>query len=79
MARIMVLSVGSTGDVEPFAAFAAGLAGRGHEVTLVADAAFQRLAPPGGVAFAPIRADSTRFFPLADGPGHPCVVRFCHW
>jgi sterol 3beta-glucosyltransferase len=68
MARIMVLSVGSTGDVEPFAAFAAGLAGRGHEVTLVADAAFERLAPPGGVAFAPIRADFHSLLPTRGRP-----------
>ena len=36
MARIMVLTAGSTGDVEPFAALAARLATRAHEVTLAA-------------------------------------------
>ena len=67
MARIMVLSVGSTGDVEPFAALAAGLTGRGHEVTLAADAAFQGLASSGRVAFAPIRADFRSLLPTSEG------------
>jgi UDP:flavonoid glycosyltransferase YjiC (YdhE family) len=38
MAAVMVLAAGSTGDVEPFAALAGRLAGRGHDVTLAADA-----------------------------------------
>src|ERR1044072_7945345 len=67
MARIMVLSVGSTGDVEPFAALAAGLTGRGHEVTLAADAAVQGLALSGRVAFAPIRADFRSLLPTSEG------------
>ena len=77
MARILLLSVGSTGDVEPFAALAAGLADRGHEVTLAADAAFQRLASSGGAAFAPIRADSTPCCPLPTGAGRLYAVRSC--
>jgi sterol 3beta-glucosyltransferase len=66
MARIVVLTAGSTGDVEPFAALAARLAGRGHRVTLAADAAFERLAPGNGAEFAPIRAD---FQSLVPTPG----------
>jgi sterol 3beta-glucosyltransferase len=53
----MVLSAGSTGDVEPFAALAARLGMRGHEVVLAADAGFEHLAPGGAVRFAPIRAN----------------------
>jgi sterol 3beta-glucosyltransferase len=67
MARIMVLTAGSTGDVEPFAALAAGLAGRGHVVTFAADAGFERLAPSDGVEFAPIRADFQSLLPTPDG------------
>jgi sterol 3beta-glucosyltransferase len=63
MAAIMVVAAGSTGDVEPFAALAARLAGRGHEVTLAADAGFERLAPGGRVEFAPIRADFRSLLP----------------
>ena len=53
----MVLTAGSTGDVEPFAALAARLAGRGHAVTMAADAGFERLTQGDGVRFAPISAD----------------------
>jgi sterol 3beta-glucosyltransferase len=67
MARIMVLSVGSTGDVQPFAALSAGLTARGHEVTFATDAAFAQLAPSGGIAFAPIRADFHSLLPTSKG------------
>jgi sterol 3beta-glucosyltransferase len=66
MAAIMVLAAGSTGDVEPFAALAGRLARRGHEVTLAADAGFERLAPGGRVEFAPIRADFHSLLPTPE-------------
>jgi sterol 3beta-glucosyltransferase len=66
MAAIMVLTAGSTGDVEPFAALAGRLAARGHEVTLAADAGFEQLAPGGRVEFAPIRADFHSLLPTPE-------------
>jgi sterol 3beta-glucosyltransferase len=67
VARIVLLSAGSTGDVEPFVALSERLAERGHEATLAADAGFERLAPDGGVEFAPIRADFQSLIPKPDG------------
>jgi sterol 3beta-glucosyltransferase len=66
MAGIMLLTAGSTGDVEPFAALAGVLAQRGHAVTLAADARFESLAPGGDVEFASIRADFHSLLPTAD-------------
>ena len=66
MAAIMVLTAGSTGDVEPFAVLAGVLARRGHTVTLAADAKFEPLAPGGGVEFAPIRADFQSLLPTLE-------------
>jgi sterol 3beta-glucosyltransferase len=66
MAAIMVLTAGSTGDVEPFAVLASVLARRGHTVTLAADAKFEPLAPGGGVEFAPIRADFQSLLPTPE-------------
>jgi sterol 3beta-glucosyltransferase len=66
VADIMVLSAGSTGDVEPFAALAARLAARGHGVTLAADAGFETLTAGGGVHFAPIRADFQSLLPTPE-------------
>jgi sterol 3beta-glucosyltransferase len=63
MAAIMVLTAGSTGDFEPFAALAERLGRRGHTVTLTADARFERLAPDSPVEFAPIRADFQSLVP----------------
>jgi sterol 3beta-glucosyltransferase len=67
MAEIVVLTAGSTGDVEPFAALAVRLARRGHRVTLAADAGYESLAPGEGVEFAPIRADFQSLLPTPDG------------
>jgi sterol 3beta-glucosyltransferase len=63
MAAIMVLTAGSTGDVEPFVALAELLGKRGHTVTLAADAGFERLAPGAPVEFRPIRADFQSLLP----------------
>jgi sterol 3beta-glucosyltransferase len=71
MADVMLLAAGSTGDVEPFAALAARLAGRGHAVTLAADAGFERLAPGSGVEFAPIRADFQSLLPKPGAKRRP--------
>ncbi|MGP4094962.1 glycosyltransferase [Nonomuraea sp. KM90] len=54
--RVAVLGIGSRGDVQPCAALARGLAGRGHEVTLVAAGRYAGLAGPG-VTFAPMSVD----------------------
>jgi sterol 3beta-glucosyltransferase len=66
MAAIMVLTAGSTGDFEPFAALAERLARRGHTVTLTADEGFERLAPDSPVEFAPIRADFQSLMPTPE-------------
>ena len=62
----MVLTAGSTGDFEPFAALAERLGRRGHVVTLAADAGFERLAPDSPVRFAPIRADFQSLVPTPE-------------
>ncbi len=62
----MVLTAGSTGDVEPFAALAGALARRGHAVTLVADAEFERLTPGEKVDFEAIRADFHSLLPTPE-------------
>ncbi|MEV0614523.1 glycosyltransferase [Nonomuraea sp. NPDC050404] len=54
--KVAVLGFGSRGDVQPCAALARGLAGRGHEVTLVCAGRYARLAGPG-VAVAALSVD----------------------
>ncbi len=54
--QVAVLGIGSRGDVQPCAALAEGLAGRGYGVTLVAARRYAALAGPG-VTFAPLSVD----------------------
>ncbi|SEH01662.1 UDP:flavonoid glycosyltransferase YjiC, YdhE family [Nonomuraea solani] len=53
--RVAVLGVGSRGDVQPCAALARGLAGRRHDVTLVAAGRYAGLGE--GVRFVPLGVD----------------------
>lgn len=69
VAEIVVLAAESTRDVDPFATLAGRLAERGYEVTLAAEAGFERLVPGGVVEFAPIRADFQSLLPTLDRNG----------
>jgi sterol 3beta-glucosyltransferase len=57
--RVLLVTVGSQGDVQPFVALSARLRGAGHEAVLAAPAMFRGLAAAGGVAFAPLDLDMT--------------------
>lgn len=51
--KVLVLALGSAGDVHPFVPIARGLAERGHEVTLLANEIFkERIEAVPGMAFA---------------------------
>ena len=55
--RIVLLTYGSRGDVEPFVALGVGLRAAGHAVRLAAPAAFAPLAGAHGLEFAPIEGN----------------------
>jgi len=57
MMRIVVLSVGSRGDVQPYLALARGLRHVGHDVVLAAPPTFAALAETYRVPFAPVGPD----------------------
>lgn len=57
MARIVLTTWGSHGDVDPFLALARELAARGHAPVLAAPAYFRGVAAAAGVAFHPVRPD----------------------
>ena len=46
--RVLLFTVGSEGDVRPFAALAGRLRAEGHDPVLAAPALYQPLAPPPG-------------------------------
>src|SRR5580658_11267172 len=55
--RIAVLSLGSRGDVQPQAALAAALAGRGHDVRLISHGEFAYLVAGGGADYRALTGD----------------------
>ena len=57
MARIVVSSVGSLGDLHPFIALARGLRARGHEVIFAVERGFIDRAQSEGFATAPLASD----------------------
>jgi sterol 3beta-glucosyltransferase len=63
--HIVILTVGSRGDVQPYIALAKGLMARGHQVTLGASKNFETFVTSNGVAFRPINAD---YYQLIDTP-----------
>lgn len=52
--RIVMMALGSRGDVQPFAALAAGLVARGHAVRLLTYSAFADLVEGRGVTLVPV-------------------------
>jgi sterol 3beta-glucosyltransferase len=58
--RIMLLTYGSRGDVEPFVALGKGLQGAGHSVGLAAPAVYESLASAHGIEYVPLPGDPDR-------------------
>jgi sterol 3beta-glucosyltransferase len=67
--KIVLLSVGSRGDVEPCVALALGLRQAGHDVTLATGTNFESFVTQRGVRFSPIRADYFSVFHNENGRG----------
>ena len=57
MTDILLLTLGSRGDVQPFVALGAALAARGHSVTLSTGRGFEALIEDHGLAAAPLSFD----------------------
>jgi sterol 3beta-glucosyltransferase len=55
--KIAILTIGTRGDVEPFAVLGQALAARGHRVTLCTARNFENLVRSYGVGFRPVDAD----------------------
>ncbi|MGY6653670.1 glycosyltransferase [Amycolatopsis sp. TRM77291] len=61
--RIALTTLGSRGDVQPFAALGEELRKRGHEVALAAPAEFRALATEARVEFAAVPGSPSEFLP----------------
>jgi len=78
--RVVVMAVGSGGDVAPMVSVAAKLADRGFETTLLAPARYKHFAESTGVAFQSIGADEI-FSEVFDGEDiwHPLKGPTAAW
>ncbi|MER5418846.1 glycosyltransferase [Streptosporangium roseum] len=65
--RIAVLAFGSRGDTQPCVALGAGLAARGHRVTVVAAARYGGLVEEAGLGLAPVSVDPLRIVESEEG------------
>lgn len=63
--RVLLLTIGSRGDVQPFVALGAGLIAAGHRVTLATSPRFRSVVEEAGLAFAPV---SDEMVALAESP-----------
>jgi UDP:flavonoid glycosyltransferase YjiC (YdhE family) len=57
MMRIVIMALGSRGDVQPYLALGKGLERAGHEVRLVSNSSFEKLVTGQGLAFWPMRGN----------------------
>ena len=59
--RVVILTIGTRGDVQPFVALARGLRAAGHDPLIVAPEAFAEFVTSNGVEFAPFPGDPAAF------------------
>ena len=63
--KILILTIGSRGDVQPYVALGQGLRQAGHAVTLCTGELFKEMVTTHGLVFAPMDDEMIR---LADSP-----------
>ncbi len=67
--RITLMTLGSTGDVQPMAVLGKALVSRGHDVTLVAFSALKPLLAGSGIHFHPLPGDAEKYIGSIIRPG----------
>ena len=65
--KILILTVGSRGDVHPYVALGVGLQAAGHTVTLATLAAFASVAAEHGLSFQPLHGEFLELLQTAEG------------
>jgi UDP:flavonoid glycosyltransferase YjiC (YdhE family) len=77
--KILIITVGTRGDVQPYLALAKGLMRAGHELWLATDATFESFVTAAGVGFKPIQADPRQAMQedVRQVGGNP--VKFIRW
>jgi sterol 3beta-glucosyltransferase len=77
--KILIVTIGTRGDVQPYLALAHGLQAVGHELWLATDRTFESFVTAAGVGFKPIKADPRKAMQedVRQVGGNP--VKFIRW
>jgi sterol 3beta-glucosyltransferase len=77
--KIAILTLGTRGDVQPYAVLGQALQQRGHQVTLATAKNFESLVRSYGIGFAPVEADYQAILQTEEGKrimkGNPLAIR----
>ncbi|MDV7391289.1 glycosyltransferase, partial [Arthrospira platensis SPKY1] len=65
--KLLILTIGSRGDVQPYVALGHGLQQAGHHVAICTGALFQELVTRHGLAFVPMDDEMVRLADSAEG------------
>ncbi len=65
--RILILTLGTRGDVQPYVALGMGLRAAGHDVTLMTEASFAGFVEERGLRFAPLRSELLSMLQTPEG------------
>lgn len=66
MARIVITTIGSYGDLHPYIALGLGLQSRGHDVAIATSESYRDKVVAGGLRFSPIRPNLDDFGPFVE-------------
>lgn len=66
--RVIILAVGSRGDVQPYVALGLGLQAAGHAVRVITHGIFESFVRGRGLDFLPLMDDPQEFVERGDGP-----------
>lgn len=65
--KILILTLGSRGDVQPYVALGAGLIAAGHQVTLATVQSFREMIAERGIDFAPLQGEFLELIQTPEG------------
>ena len=72
--KIALLTLGTRGDVQPYAVLGRALHQRGHDVVLATARNFASLAQEYGIGFAPVEADFQALVESEEGKGTTITI-----
>ena len=76
--NVVILTLGTLGDVQPYVALGPGLKAAGHEVTLVTGRGFEAMVSGRGLRYVPLNVDLLELVQSQEGRAGNPRVRWRH-